>query len=239
MRAEAACTRTFEAARAPIVMARSLRAAQPHAVGGGVALLDLDDRARLQVAPLDEAQELRILIGDAADRDPLPQRTAQKRIERPPLDDAFRVRDRIAVRIDRRAAEHLVDPVDQPIGDRVLQVFRFVVDLGPAHAHHLHQKQLDQPVPPDHQRGEPLARRREPDARVGLVLDQPRLGQRLHHRRRGARARRRARAASWPIGTRSALARQAQLRLENGLQVVLDGEGGQGHLTSYSTILVF
>ena len=61
------------------------------------------------------------------------------------------------MRIDRRAAEHLVDAVDQPVGDRVLEVLGFVVDLGPAHAHHLHQKQLDQPVPPQDQRGELFA----------------------------------------------------------------------------------
>ena len=43
--------------------------AQPDAVGGGVALLDLDDLSRLEIVALDEAQELAVLIADAPDRD--------------------------------------------------------------------------------------------------------------------------------------------------------------------------
>ena len=42
----AACTSTFEAARAPIVNVALVAPAQPHAVGRVVALLDLDDLRR-------------------------------------------------------------------------------------------------------------------------------------------------------------------------------------------------
>ena len=90
------------------------------------------------------------------------------------------------MRIDRRPAEHLVDAVDQPVGHGVLEVLGFVVHFGPAHAHHLDQEQLDQPVPPQDQRGELLARPGQPDAGIGLVAHQPRLRERLDHRRRGA-----------------------------------------------------
>ena len=61
----AACTSTFDAARAPIVNVRRLPASQPHAVGRVVALLDLDDLPGLELVALDEPQELRILIADA------------------------------------------------------------------------------------------------------------------------------------------------------------------------------
>ena len=64
----AACTSTFDAARAPIVKLAPVAAAQPHAVGRVVASLDLDDLSGLEVVTLDEAQELGILIADALDR---------------------------------------------------------------------------------------------------------------------------------------------------------------------------
>ena len=61
------------------------------------------------------------------------------------------------MRIDLGPPEHLVDAIDQPIGDGVLQRFGLVVHFGPAHPHHLHEKQLDQPVPSQDERGELLA----------------------------------------------------------------------------------
>ncbi len=69
----------------------------------------------------------------------------------------------------------------------MLQTFGLVVHLAPVHAEHLHQELFDQPVAPQHQRGQLLAGRRQPHAHVRLVADQPRLRQRLHHRRRGSR----------------------------------------------------
>ncbi len=53
-------------------------------------------------------------------------------------------RNRIAVRIELRAAEHFVDALDQSIRHHVLHLLGIVMDLVPVHAHHLHQEQLDQ-----------------------------------------------------------------------------------------------
>ena len=53
----AACTSTFDAARAPIVIGAIVAAAQPHAVGRRRRAPRPHDAARLQVVPLDEAQE--------------------------------------------------------------------------------------------------------------------------------------------------------------------------------------
>ena len=51
---------------------------------------------------------------------------------------------------------------------------------------HDEAEQLDEPVPPQHQRRELLAGRRQRDTGVGLVLHEARLGERLHHRGGGA-----------------------------------------------------
>ena len=69
-------------------------------------------------------------------------------------DRAVGAGNRIAVRIVRRPAEHFVDPLDQPLRDDVFELFGFVVHFGPAHAHHLHEKQLDETVTPEHEAGE-------------------------------------------------------------------------------------
>jgi hypothetical protein len=54
------------------------------------------------------------------------------------------------MRIVGRPSEHFIDPFDQPFGHDVLQLFGLVVDFGPAHAHHLHEKELDETVTPEH-----------------------------------------------------------------------------------------
>ena len=59
--------------------------------------------------------------------------------------------NRIAMRIDFGTAEHLVHSLDQSVRDDVFELFRLVVHLVPAQADHLHQKQLDQTVSPDHE----------------------------------------------------------------------------------------
>ena len=61
----------------------------------------------------------------------------------------------IAVRIGFGMAEHLVHPLDQPVGDDVLEVLGVVVHLVPAHAHHLDQEQFDQAVAAQHRRRQP------------------------------------------------------------------------------------
>ena len=84
---------------------------------------------------------------------------------------AVGVRNRIAMGIVRRPSKHRVDPLDEPIGHDVLQLFGLVVHLVPAHAHHLHEKKLDEPVTTEHERGEFVARLGEADTAVRFVLD--------------------------------------------------------------------
>ena len=138
---------------------RSL-AAQPDAVGRRVAILDAHHLSRLEIVPLDEAQELAVLIADAADRDRFAERTGQQRVvlraaracpSGPGIGSPWGSAD--------GPAEHLVDALDQPIRDGVLEVLGLVVDFGPAHPHHLDQEELDQPMPAQHPRGELLAGR--------------------------------------------------------------------------------
>src|SRR5690606_13742860 len=88
---------------------------QPHAVGRFVPLLDFDDAARFEVVTFDEAKEGRVLVGDAAHFDARLQRTGEKRVVLAPVHEALGVRNRIAVRIDLRTTEHLVDPLDQAL----------------------------------------------------------------------------------------------------------------------------
>ena len=120
-------------------------------------------------------------------RQRLADRTGEQAVQLARRDRAVRVGNRVAVRVVRRMTEHLVDPLDQPLGDDVFELLRLVVHFGPAHAHHLHQKELDEPVTPQHETGELFAGRRQPHAAVGLVLGEPRLGERLDHRRGRAR----------------------------------------------------
>ena len=101
-------------------------------------------------------------------------------------DRAVRVGDRIAVGIVRGATEHLVDPIDQALGHDVFELLGVVVDVRPAHAHDLHQEQLDQAVAPQDQSGELFARGAQSHAAVRLVLREPGFGERLDHRRRRA-----------------------------------------------------
>ena len=130
----------------------------------------------------------------------------------------------IAVRVGFGPAQHLVDTVDEAIRDDVLQLLGLVVDLVPAESHHPDQEQLDQAMAAEDQRGQLLAGGREPDAVVRLVLDQPRLRERLDHRRRGARrdAERRGELAH---GQQALPGRQLPLAEVDRLQVVLDGAG--------------
>ena len=107
--------------------------------------------------PLDEAQEVAVLIADPLDRDRSVEGTGHQRVVLRPADGALRIRNRIAVRIDGRASEHFVDPFDQTIRYRVLEMLRFIVDFGPTHPHHLHEEQLNQPVTPEDEGGELLA----------------------------------------------------------------------------------
>ena len=198
-------------------------AAQPHAVGRLVALLDLHRLAGLQVVALHEAEELLVLIDDARDGHARAHRARQERLRLLLLDHPFGVRNGIPMRIDLGTSEHLVHAIDEAVGDDMLEQFRFVVHFVPAEAHYLHEKQLHETMPPQDAGGEPPPRARQRHAGIRLVIHQPGFRQRLDHRRRGPRG----------DGERGGeLSHRQQARLPagvaaraevDGLQVVLDG----------------
>ena len=102
-------------------------------------------------------EERRILIGDPGDDDALAHRAAEERLELPFTERPLRPGNRVAVGIGLRVPEHLVHPLDEPVRHHVLEMLGVVVHLVPAHAHHLHQEQLDQPMAAQH-RGRQLRR---------------------------------------------------------------------------------
>jgi len=131
--------------------------------------------------------------------------------------------NRIAVRIDFRESQHFVHPGDEAIRHDMLEVLGLVVHFLPPEAHDPYEKQLDQPVPPQHERRQREPGRAEADPVVGLVVDQARLGQRLDHGR--------GRAGHDPEGRRQLAHGQpvvvwALCGAEvDGLEIVLDGAG--------------
>ena len=145
------------------------RSLDAHAVGCRVALGDADDCAGLEVVALDEVQELAVLIADAAHADRFVQRAREQRFIGRQVHASLGARNWVAMRIDLGPPEHLVDALDQAIGDGVLQRFGFVVHFGPAHPHHLDEKQLDQPMATQDEGGELLASLRQPHTRIRLV----------------------------------------------------------------------
>ncbi len=103
----------------------------------------------------------------------------------------------------------------------MFEVLSFVVHVRPIHPHHFHEKQLDQPVTSQHERGEFLAGAREPHAYVRFVMREPGIRERLHHRR--SRAGDDAdRACELPHGHQPVGVGQRHLGLKNGFQIVLD-----------------
>ena len=119
--------------------------------------------------PLDEAQERRVLIGDTRHGDGCVKRAGQERLERSMGEVPVCVRDGITMRVEGRPSEHVVHAFDQAIGHHMLHLLGIVVDLVPAHAHHLHQEQLDEAVTAQHTGGEFLTRAGQADTVVGLV----------------------------------------------------------------------
>src|SRR5690349_734728 len=83
-------------------------AAQQYRVRGVVSRFDFNGLARLEVVALDEAEERRILVGDAGDFQRRRHRAGEQVVEMSRRDLAVGIRDRIAVRIVRRTPQHLV-----------------------------------------------------------------------------------------------------------------------------------
>ena len=74
------------------------------------------------------------------------------------------------MRVDLGPAEHVVDQIDQPIGDGVFEILGFIMDLRPTHPHDLYQEQLDQAMPAQDERRELLAGACQPHSRIRLVV---------------------------------------------------------------------
>ena len=126
------------------------------------------------------------------------------------------------MRVDRRAAEHLVHALDEALRHRVLEPIGLLVHFAPVEADDLDQEKLDQSVPAQDVQCQLPARRRELRSGVGLVSDETAVGQGLEHRRDRTRGHRGDRGQA-PGSHRNP--RLALLLEQHGLQVVLDGGG--------------
>ena len=73
------------------------------------------------------------------------------------------------MRIELRTAQHFIHALDHPIRHHVFHLFRVVVHLVPAHAHHLHEEQLDEAMTAKHAGREFFAGAGQADAVVRLV----------------------------------------------------------------------
>ena len=128
------------------------------------------------------------------------------------------------MRIGLGPSEHFVDAIDQAIGDDVLEEFGFVVHLVPRVAHDPHEKKLDEAMTPEDERSQFLSCRGERDPGIRLVFHQPRLGQRLHHRRRSAGCHADG-GRKLAHGQKPLTVAEAGGACIDGLQVVLNGAG--------------
>jgi len=86
---------------------------------------------RHQVVLLDEAEKRGILIRHARDGDALSHGTGQQRGGLVPGDLTVGRRDRVAVRVDLRTAEHVVDALDESFRHHVFELLGLVMHLVP------------------------------------------------------------------------------------------------------------
>jgi demethylmenaquinone methyltransferase/2-methoxy-6-polyprenyl-1,4-benzoquinol methylase len=192
-----------------------------HRIRGGIPQLDFQRLTGFEVVALDEPQKCRVLIRDADHFQRLSYRTSQERIEVASGDGSIRVWNGVAVGVARWPAQHLIDAFDQAFGYNVFELLGFIVDLSPAHAHDLNQKELHEAMTAEDEPGELFTRGRQPDARIGLVLGKARFGQRLHHRGGGS-WRHTERRSDEPHRNQALVPRKRGLPLINGFEVVFD-----------------
>ena len=127
------------------------------------------------------------------------------------------------MRVDRRVAQPSGDQLLELLGQHVLEDLGLLVHPIPGHPELLGEKQLEQTVMAQHLERDAAALRREPHAVVGLVLDQPHVGELAQHRRN--RPRRDAEPLCQVVGRyRRAL---AHLQRVHRLGVVLHRRGNR------------
>lgn len=199
-------------------------AAQLDGVRCRITRFDFDGFARFEVILLDEPEKCRILIRDSGHPEGRSQRTCKKALQPVGVNRALGSRDGVSVRVVRRAAQHFVYPLDQPLRHDVLELFGVLMHLVPAHAHDLHEEELDEAVAAQDQAGELLARAGQADTAVRFIFGKPRFGQRLHHGRRRA----------WRHAKRSCdvahrhephAGSERHLSLIDRFEIILDGTG--------------
>ena len=127
------------------------------------------------------------------------------------------------MRVDCRVAQARRDQLLELLGEHVLEHLGLGVHAIPGHPELLGQEQLEQPVVAQHLKRDPATLVGEPHAVVGLVLDQPHLGELAHHRRD------RARRDAQPLGQliRRYRAALAGLQRIDRLGIVLNGGGNR------------
>ena len=216
------CTSSFEAARVPIVSARSSPPSHADAVGDRVSRLDLDLLPRLELTLLEKAQKRRILIGHARD--------GQRHAAGTSAGSATRCSGR------RLRRPGIGSPCGSTCGcpsiSSIRSISRSDTTCSSCSASSCTSAQLMPITAPETARpadggAAPLPARRSPAGSrrtptIGLVLDQSRFSQRLDHRGRGARrdAHRRGQLAHAAPAGRVC---QRKLLQMNGFEVVLDG----------------
>ena len=179
-------TRTFSAAERPRATSRP-SSRQTTAADSGRFSIRSPVGVQIEPALGQVAEERRVLIEHPDDPEVL---SAAALRQRNPLGLGQRAvggRDRVAVGVDGRVAEEVLDPVDQPLGDRVLHVLGLLVNLVPRHFERPGEEQLQEAVASDHHQGQPVAGVGQPGALVRGVGRQRRFGERLEHAGDGPR----------------------------------------------------
>ena len=140
---------------------------------------------------------------------------------------ALRIGDGVAVGVGGGASEVGIDLVEEFVADGVLEALGFIVDLGPIEREDADEEGLDQAVAADDAEGNGSAFGRELDSGVTLVADEFVGREPLDHGGDGAGS---DGEGVGDIACRGLVGRGAGLKEEDGLEVVLDGDGGRGFL---------
>lgn len=155
-------------------------------IGHGVAPGEAQVAARAQAGIVDEAEEFRVLAGNAGDARGYAGGQLRKRKGMRGGHAPGSGRDGIAMGINTRVAEEGIEAFDEAVGPGMLEELGFLMDFRPIEAEGVDEEHLDEAVFAEHLQGELLARGGEAGADARGMLEQARLGQSLNHR--GGRA---------------------------------------------------
>ncbi len=162
--------------------------AHEHRPAERLAVDDLEVSAQTDAELGQVAEHLRVGIGHANEPSRGTDRELVEAAGRALVDLEQGRRDRIAVRIDRRMTEPLCDQLLELLGEDVLEHLRLGMHPIPRHPELLSEEQLEQTVMAQHLQSNTAALVGQAHTVIGLMLDDPDLGQLAHHprhRRRG------------------------------------------------------